>query len=384
MYISIKKAKLYPNRDTKELLDKTFGCCRFVYNTLLFESKRAYELWKEKSLYIKDFPKPNVNYAALCLRLTALKQEYEFLNEVSSVALQQSVKNLAVSYVNFFKKRAKFPKFKNKHDRNAFRIVSDISIRVESGLVYFPKTKHATKFLPRYDVDELFNAVSSYTVIKDKVGDYFINLVTTEELLDSSKGLPSAGIDLGIKTFAVVKSSNGSVEEIPSNRFYVKHQKQRTKLARRLAKKQKGSSNKNKARIKLAKLERKLVNSRKDFLHKASTKLINENQVICLEDLNVSGMLQNPKLAKHIQDCGWSLFTTMLEYKARKYAIPKNIIKIDRWYASSNICSSCNTRREVKLKLSDRSWICSNCNTKHDRDENASINILKQGLLLIQ
>lgn len=376
MYITVKKARLYPNKDTRELLDRTFGCCRFVYNRLLAESIDNYAKWKYYIIQDHAYPKPKVDIYTFSARLTQLKQEFTFLNEVSSVALQQSVKNLSIAYQRFFKGNG-FPKFKRRFQRDAFRIVTDCSIRVEDTGVYLPKTKHLTRFYPSYEND---NYISSYSVIKDKVGDYFINLLTTEQHKEKVKGLGCVGIDLGITSLGIVRDKEGSTYTIPNNRYYTRYQKQRTKLARRLAKKQKGSNNRNKARVKLAKLERAIANCRKDYLHKASAKLINENQVICLEDLNVKGMLRNGKLAKHIQDCGWGTFTSFLEYKAKQFLPNRNIVYIDRYYPSSQTCSCCKTRLEVKLKLSARHWTCPACNTKHDRDENAAFNILHQGL----
>ena len=376
-YIKVVRSKMYPNQDTKVLLNKTMGCCRFVYNALLAQINEDYDLWKENP----NLPKPKINSYDLNKAVVNLKKEYEWLNEVSSVALQQSAMQLATAFNNFFKNPNvyKHPKFKSKRSSNGFRIVGLTSVTIKSNKVAIPNNNHRLTIcrpsLPNR------SDVSSYTVVKDRVGNFFINCVTKVPLLlnPTSQLGGSAGIDLGIKSLVtIVQKCNGVVKSytVDNPRTYTRNQKQRTKLSRRLAKKQLGSNNRNKARIKLAKLETKIANQRKDLLHKTTTKLINENQVIGIEDLNVKGMLRNHKLAKHIQDCGWGMIKEQLLYKSVRFKVPVAITMVDRFYPSTQTCSVCNVKRVTNLTLKERSWQCDCCGTKHDRDINAAMNVL--------
>lgn len=378
-YVNTVRSKMYPSQDTKVLLNKTMGCCRFVYNTLLAQINEDYDLWKENP----SLPKPKVNGYDLTKAVVNLKKEYEWLNEVSAVALQQSAMQLGTAFNNFFKKPDTYrhPKFKSKRSNNGFRIVGTEAIIIKSNKVSVPNNNRilitCRPSLPNR------SDVSSYTVVKDRVGNFFINCVIEAPLLlnPTSQIGGSAGIDLGIKSLAtIVQKRNGIIKSytVDNPRTYTRNQKQRTKLSRRLAKKQLGSNNRNKARIKLAKLETKIANQRKDLLHKTTTKLINENQVIGIEDLNVKGMLRNHKLAKHIQDCGWGMIKNQLLYKSVRFKAPVAITMVDRFYPSTQTCSVCNVKRSTNLMLRERSWQCDHCGTKHDRDLNAAMNILME------
>ncbi len=253
-------------------------------------------------------------------------------------------------------------------------------MRVSNNRVRIPKFNYYATF----SKNTVLNDPSSYTVTRDNVGDYFISFVdTVEEIEPEPESIGKfVGIDLGIKSLAVIKPNKGGPWELQNPRTYTKYQKRRTILQRRLMKKKKGSNNRNKARIKLAKLERKVTNIRKDLLHKFTTKIIRENQTIVLEDLNVKGMVKNHKLAKHIQDCSFGTIRTMLEYKAKRYTRNKAITIVNRFFASTQLCSHCGMKSEVKIKLHVREWICGHCGTHHDRDINAATNILNEGLRL--
>ncbi len=378
-YIKVVRSKMYPNQDTKVLLNKTMGCCRFVYNNLLAQINEDYDLWKENP----SLPKPKVSSYDLVKAVVNLKKEYEWLNEVSSVALQQSAMQLATAFNNFFKNpnTHKHPRFKSKRSNNGFRIVGLTSITIKSNKVGIPNNNRTlTTCRPSLPVR---SDVSSYSVVRDRVGNYFINCTVTVPLLPnrSEQISSSVGIDLGIKSLATVVQKHNNVVKsyaLDNPRVYVRKQKQRTRLSRRFAKKQLGGSNRNKARTRLAKLELKIANQRKDLLHKFTTKLINENQVIGIEDLNVTGLLRNHKLAKHIQDCGWGMIKEQLLYKSVKFKTPVTITMVDRFYPSTQTCSVCGNKRKVNLTLRERSWKCDHCGTEHDRDLNAAMNILME------
>lgn len=374
--ISVRKSKLYPNRDTVLILNKTLGCCRFVWNQLLAKNNEAYMAWKDD----ETLPKPNCSLSYFSSKLGELKLEHAWLAEVSFTALQQACMRLSKAFLNFFKGIAAYPKFKSKRESGSFRVVGERVMMIKEGKVKFPKGNDYTTCKPSLP-DRI--EVSSYVVTKDRVGDFFISCVTRKALSSNHlKGSGMVGIDLGIKTLAVIKPHKGDPWEFQNPRTYTKAQRKRTRLARRLAKKQKGSNNFNKARTKLAKLERKVANIRKDTLHKFTTKLINENQVISIEDLNVKGMIRNPRLAKHIADCGFGTIRRMLEYKIHKFETPVQLHLVNRFYPSTQICSGCNVKREIKLTLKDRNWTCSVCGAIHDRDINAATNILLEGLRL--
>lgn len=373
-----KKAKLRLYREDVELVSKTFGCRRFIWNRLLSSHKDQYEKWKENN----NLEKPKLSLTLLNKELNELKALYPWLSEVSAVALQQTVNDLYNSFQRFFKGLSGHPKFKSKRGIQSFRIVGEESIRISGNRVKLPKSYYYTKF----SKNTILNDPSSYTVIRDRVGDYFISFVDQIDEIEQepeSKG-KLVGIDLGIKSLAVIKHLNGNVEEIENPKFYRKGERRLKILQRRLSKKKKGSNNRNKARIKLAKYSRKVANQRNDFLHKLSARLITENQGINIEDLNIKGMVKNHNLAKSIQDASFGILRQQLIYKAKRYIKPKVVCLVHRFYPSTQICSHCNTKSEVKIKLHIREWTCGNCGTHHDRDINAATNILNEGLRLTQ
>ena len=353
------KFRIYPNAEQKEQLAQTFGCARFVYNWALSNKKEAYENNIKKSA--NDVSK----------ELTALKKDPNFiwLKDVSSVCLQQSLMNLENAYQRFFKKQGGFPTFKKRSNRQSARYVKS-AFTFKNGQLKLAKQD---KYMKVKFSRPLTGDINSLTVSKDPDGKYYVSFLVKETCQPSNKSAKQIAIDLGIKDFATF--SDGSKVANPNHLF--KSFSKLKGLQRNLSRKKKGSKNRNKARIKLARLHSKIANQRSDFLHKLSTQIVNENQVICVEDLAVKEMLQQNKLiAKLASNLGWRNFLTMLEYKSSWNE--RQFIKVDRWFASSKTCSACGSINQ-ELTLSQRSWVCS-CGAKHDRDHNAAKNILREGL----
>lgn len=360
--------RIYPTNQQKTALAQLFGCCRFVWNDALAHCQKEYQENKKK-------PKGG----DLSKRLTELKKEEEtvWLGEVSAIPLQQSLRDLDQAYSNFFNsckgkrkgKKVKPPKFKKRKSKQSARFTDNgFKICPNSDYVYFAKIGKIKVIWSR----ELPAIPSSATLIKDSADRYFVSFVVeyNPEFLPENNN--SVGIDLGITDFATL--SNG--EKIKSPKPLKKQLTRLRRLQKNLSRKEKGSNRREVARKKLAKLHAKISDTRNDFLHKLSTKIINENQVIVLEDLNVSGMMKNRKLARAISDLGWRSFRTMLEAKALIYG--RDFRVIDRWTPTSQTCSHCGFKGGKK-ELNVREWTCLNCGTNHDRDVNASKNILVAG-----
>ena len=355
------KFKLYPTKTQETLLNKHFGSNRFIYNYFLDKKIKFYEENKENE-------KKSLNYYDCTSQLSNLKKDLIWLKEVNSQSLQQSLKNLDNSYQNFFKFKKGFPKFHSKHNKESFKIPQFVQIR--NNKIKIPKFKEGIKYDRHREIE---GDIKSCTISKSKSGKFYISILVEKEIQEKPKLISKIGIDLGIKNF--VTFSNGL--KINSPDFYRKLESKLKKLNRKHSKKINGSNNKNKLRIKIAKINEKIVNQRNDFLHKLSSKIINENQVICLEDLQIKNMIKNRKLSKSIQDCSWSKFVRMLMYKGSWNG--REVIKIGKFYPSSKTCSNCGSIHK-ELKLKDRKWTCNDCGFNHDRDLNAAKNILKQGL----
>lgn len=355
------KFRAYPNKEQKDLINRTLGCCRLVYNKGLDMRKTAYAAGKKPS------------YGQTSAMLTELKktEAFSFLKEVDSIALQQSLRDLDRAFVNMFQKRAKHPVFKSKRDtRQSYRTINQgDNIRIAGKYLKLPKLGYV-KVKQSMEVGHINNV----TVERTPTGKYFVVLnVDFEPEFRPNAGC-MIGIDVGIKEF--YSDSNGNVVNNP--KYLEKSMRKLVREQRRLSRKQKGSNNRKRQRVKVAKVHEKITNQRNDFLQKQSTILVSENQTICIEDLNVKGMIRNHKLAQHIASCSWSKFFAMLEYKATWYG--NDIIKVPTMYPSSQTCSCCGYKNPFVKNLSIREWECPNCHAKHDRDTNASINILNKGL----
>ena len=361
------KYRIYPTEEQKVLLAKTFGCCRFVYNWALNLKIEAYKLEK-KSVAYKEVQNRMVN---------ELKKENQWLTEVNSQALLNSIRNLDTAYKNFFRDThaVGFPRFKSRKNRQSFQCPQHCSVDFGKGTVSIPKAKDIPAVLHR----RFKGTVKTVTVSMTPSGKYFASvLVDTaiQELpVSPIQGDTALGIDLGIKSLAVC--SDGRTFDNPKN---LQHSLDRLALLqKRLSRKQKGSANRNKARIRVARLQEHIANCRKDNLHKITHVLTHDSQVrtLCMENLNVKGMQSNHHLAQAVGDASFGMFLTMLEYKCRWYGV--NLVKIDRFAPSSKTCGQCGYVYKG-LKLSERSWTCPECGTHHDRDFNAACNIKEFGL----
>lgn len=358
------KIRIYLTKEQQVLIEKTFGCARYVYNRMLKLKQKAYSIFKLKLSYIK-----------ISSILTKLKQRKSWLCEVDAVALQQCLRDLDAAYVKFFN-GAGYPNFKSKRGKNSYRTNGrNIYIDQDNKMIKIPKIGWI-KFKDKSNFSGL-TKINNITISKSSSGKYFASISAEVDITAFAKTKKSCGVDLGLKDFCIL--SDGAKFENP--KFLVNNEKRLRMLKKSLSRKVHGSKNYEKARIKLAKFHEYIVNCRKDYLHKISLFLVKNYDVICAETLKVNNMLKNHCLAKAIQDVSWSEFCQQLEYKSLWY--DKKFVQISTYFASSQLCSNCGYKNPDIKDVKIREYDCPECGIHHDRDVNAAINILNKGLNLI-
>jgi putative transposase len=357
------KYRFYPTLEQEALLRRTIGCCRLVYNRALRERKEAWVASRK-----------SIGYEAQSAALTVWKKQPElaFLNEVSSVPVQQSLRHLQVAYSNFFARRARHPSYRRKRDGGSAEFTRS-GFRLSDGRLILARMREPLDIRWSRPLPEGVQP-SSVSVSLDAAQRWHVSLLCEDETVGSLPELDiSVGIDLGVTSLATLSTG----EKIFNLRHDARELRRKRRLSRSLARKQKGSKNRNKARIKLARLHAKVADRRRDQMHKLSTRLVRENQVIVVEDLNVAGMVRNHHLARVISDAAWRMLLTFLAYKCAWRG--RELVKVDRFFPSSKTCSACGHVVE-HLPLDVRRWTCPSCQAEHDRDENAARNILAAGL----
>jgi putative transposase len=356
------KYRVYPTQEQAHILARTFGCCRYAYNWALRQRTDAF-FQRGERLY----------YNQLAVLLTDLKKQEEtaWLSEVSSVPLQQSLRHLDTAFRNFFEGRAEYPTFHKKHGAQAATYATNAfrwdGKELTLARMQTPLDIHWSRPLPKGVKP------TSVTITKDCADRYFVSILVEEDIKHLAVVNKQVGLDLGLKSMVI--TSDGHTSGNPT--FFAQDEKKLAKAQRRHAKKQKGSQNRRKAQLKVARIHARIADRRRDYQHKLSTQIIRENQVVCVESLSVKNMVQNHTLAKAISDVGWSEFVRQLEYKAEWYG--RTLIKIDKWYPSSKRCFDCGHMLD-SLTLDIRSWTCPECGVQHDRDINAAKNVLAAGL----
>lgn len=347
--------RLYPNVEQREYFAKTFGCSRFIYNQMLHDKIEHY---KKTEKMLRNTP-------------AQYKSTYPWLKEVDSLALSNAQLDLEQAYKNFFRNKSTgFPKFKSKKDNHRSYTTNNQkgTVSIENGHIKLPKLKSAVKIKVHRSYD---GQIKSCTITQTPSGKYFVSVLVDCEIEKMPILETRVGIDMGLKTFAVLSNQ----EAIENPKHLRKSEKRLAKLQKELSRKVKGSKNRSKARVKVARLHEKISNQRMDFLHKASYKIIRDNQVMVLEDLQVKNMVKNHKLAKSISEASWGKFRQILEYKAQWYG--REVIIAPKNYASSQLCSCCGNQSSQTKDLSCRIYVCPECGLEIDRDYNASLNLQK-------
>lgn len=354
------RVRAYPDEAQEAILNRTLGCVRLVWNKTLADRQRRYAI-----------EHTSTSYKQTGATLTDWKRsdDLAFLNEVSSVPLQQTLRHQHAAFQNFFKGRARYPKFKSRNGKQSAHYARS-AFRMKPDGLWLAKTKGPLRVAWSWDTEMTDLDPTMVVVSREPDGRWFVTLCV--DLPDPEPDTPagnSVGVDLGITDFATLSTG----EKIANPRHLARHERGLRRQQRRLSRMKRGSNNRAKQRIKVARKHSRVRDARRDFLHKTSTRLVRDNDVVAVEDLNVSGMVRNRSLAKSISDVGWGEFRTMLAYKAEQSG--KRLAVIDRWYPSSKTCSACG-HLLATISLGTRQWTCPGCGTRHDRDINAAKNIL--------